>query len=490
MSSSDYIYARESKFANKGEDIKESARHKVNAWRGLSAAEKDGSAGSLVTIKNLLKFNPPIYPRITEENYKSILMSHICLSLFPPKPKYRDGESAKQTRSDYVSAYETVKSEVEKTAQLSSESHLQIAKSISMITDEIIDKLRISDSYNSVANSLCYYHNRTLDTRTQYDGNFVGNALKKYALAIENTFELSPKARIEKIKVFISGDNSFQSCFSIKPEKRGKRQKRFTIADIYLSDGERFGPKLGLKTTVERENFLIEKVGMRGLQWGNSVTDKERVAHLKYLPESFNDLAYALGIQLNALSMNGRLGLAVGARGHGLAMAHYEPDLSVINLTRKNGVGSLAHEWAHFIDNCISDTLPSKRYSYFTVFVRAERQEITTVEHPLVKPYLGLLKEIEKYKIRMANPKTAIERKYYYLMVNKAEYWLNPKELFARCFERYVYLKLKNEGRTNTYLSCGDAHYLWPTDCETKRMVKHFDKFFKTFFIGLSKWVS
>jgi len=54
--------------------------------------------------------------------------------------------------------------------------------------------------------------------------------------------------------------------------------------------------------------------------------------------------------------------LAFGARGKGgkgAAAAHYEPDTTgkvtddtvVINLTRENGPGSLAHEWFHAIDN-------------------------------------------------------------------------------------------------------------------------------------------
>jgi hypothetical protein len=43
--------------------------------------------------------------------------------------------------------------------------------------------------------------------------------------------------------------------------------------------------------------------------------------------------------------------IAVGARGKGIAKAHYEPSKAVINLTRTFGAGPLAHEWFHAIDN-------------------------------------------------------------------------------------------------------------------------------------------
>ncbi|MCK5606627.1 hypothetical protein KAR91_32295, partial [Candidatus Pacearchaeota archaeon] len=48
---------------------------------------------------------------------------------------------------------------------------------------------------------------------------------------------------------------------------------------------------------------------------------------------------------------------AFGARGAGLsgAAAHYEPDRKVINLTKMNGAGSLAHEWSHAFDDFLKN---------------------------------------------------------------------------------------------------------------------------------------
>ena len=55
-----------------------------------------------------------------------------------------------------------------------------------------------------------------------------------------------------------------------------------------------------------------------------------------------------------ALSLNGELAIAFGARGHGgeeAAAAHYEPGHQVINMTKIKGAGSLAHEWFHALDH-------------------------------------------------------------------------------------------------------------------------------------------
>ena len=63
------------------------------------------------------------------------------------------------------------------------------------------------------------------------------------------------------------------------------------------------------------------------------------------------DLAQLLGISPKSISLAGNLGLTFGSRGSGKAAAHYEPGRRIINLTKTQGLGSLAHEWWHGIDN-------------------------------------------------------------------------------------------------------------------------------------------
>ena len=66
------------------------------------------------------------------------------------------------------------------------------------------------------------------------------------------------------------------------------------------------------------------------------------------------DMAEILNLPPRAISLNGSLGLAFGSRergGKNAPLAHYEPVKVVINLTKKNGAGSIAHEWFHALDN-------------------------------------------------------------------------------------------------------------------------------------------
>lgn len=100
-----------------------------------------------------------------------------------------------------------------------------------------------------------------------------------------------------------------------------------------------------------------EAFGFRGVEFGNWMRQagdgKERQEVLNHAYDGLIDLAELLGIPPRAISLNGELGLAFGARGQGLsgAKAHYEPDYVVINLTKMSGAGSLAHEWIHALDH-------------------------------------------------------------------------------------------------------------------------------------------
>ncbi len=102
-----------------------------------------------------------------------------------------------------------------------------------------------------------------------------------------------------------------------------------------------------------KDSAFTEVFGFRGVEFGNWNNQAERQELLNDAYDGLLDLAEVLGIPPKALSLNGEMALAFGARGHGLssARAHYEPNKVVINLTKENGAGSLAHEWLHALDH-------------------------------------------------------------------------------------------------------------------------------------------
>lgn len=107
------------------------------------------------------------------------------------------------------------------------------------------------------------------------------------------------------------------------------------------------------RTGDARDSDFMDVFGFRGVEFGNWNNQQERQQLLNDAYDGLLDLADVMDVPPRAISLNGELALAFGARGHGLsgARAHYELDKVVINLTKMNGAGSLAHEWFHALDH-------------------------------------------------------------------------------------------------------------------------------------------
>lgn len=101
----------------------------------------------------------------------------------------------------------------------------------------------------------------------------------------------------------------------------------------------------------------MEVFGFKGGEFGNWMSENDRRASLDYGYDALVDMCKALNISAKDISLGGRLSIAFGARGSGSALAHYEPLREVINLTKMKGAGSLAHEWAHALDDIYGKAL-------------------------------------------------------------------------------------------------------------------------------------
>jgi hypothetical protein len=120
----------------------------------------------------------------------------------------------------------------------------------------------------------------------------------------------------------------------------------------YLDRVERVGGK-ERKGNVSPKDFQNE-FGFRGGEFGNWQSGQDGQESLNHAYEALSDLSDVLGMPPKSVALNGDLAIAFGARGTGgkdAARAHYEPAARVINLTKMHGAGTLAHEWAHALDN-------------------------------------------------------------------------------------------------------------------------------------------
>ena len=143
---------------------------------------------------------------------------------------------------------------------------------------------------------------------------------------------------------------------------KGKTKRTFEM--IVPKTLERKGGRnISVKSTAE----LKKAFNLRDVQTGSYVQSDPVSAkwHVDNLAAGFADLADVLGIKDEQISLNGRLALAVGARGHGSALAHYEPVERVINITKFKGGGSLGHEWFHSFDNMIAEAITGGNVSVY-----------------------------------------------------------------------------------------------------------------------------
>ncbi|EOM4940877.1 LPD38 domain-containing protein [Escherichia coli] len=256
---------------------------------------------------------------------------------------------------------------------------------------------------------------------------------------------------------------------------------------------DRTGPERR-KGDVSPEQFS-DAFGFRGVQFGNYVESPRRQADLNRAYDSLHDLADVLNVPTKALSLNGRLGLAFGARGKGKAAAHYEPGEVAINLTKGNGPGALAHEWFHSLDNYFgrydvsTDGKITSGGDYMTEAQRAGRVfkdgRYVDAEYPVRQEVYDAFKGVMK----AINSSDMLRRSERLDGVRSKPYWSTDVEMAARAFERYVQDKARMAGVENDYLvniRKADDHgqpdtCAYPTNAELDGGIREaFDHLFRT----------
>uniref|UniRef100_UPI002608E5D8 LPD1 domain-containing protein n=1 Tax=uncultured Desulfovibrio sp. TaxID=167968 RepID=UPI002608E5D8 len=256
----------------------------------------------------------------------------------------------------------------------------------------------------------------------------------------------------------------------------------------------RVGEDLRNGRDVTPEMFS-EAFGFRGVEFGNWVGNEQRQADLNNAFDALTDLAGVLGISSRAISLNGELGLAFGARGRGgknPQNAHYETRRVVINLTRTRGAGSLAHEWLHALDNYFSrmqgKSFAEEYLSDDPGVAQASHGEKPVYIHKTPRQEIieawGLVRKAIR-ESGMRKRSDALDR------LRTKPYWGTDVEMTARAFERYIIEKLRGRKASNDYLAnirseeewkaaSGDRSYPYPTSDEMPAITAAFDNLFET----------
>lgn len=221
-------------------------------------------------------------------------------------------------------------------------------------------------------------------------------------------------------------------------------------ADRRSENAPRVGIDHRMGADITPEQFG-EAFGFRGVEFGNWVEGKRRQQDLNNAYDALMDLAGILDIPAKAISLNGTLGLAFGARGTGgvsPAAAHYEPGKVVINLTKMQGAGSLAHEWFHAIDNYFGKAVESRMgkpggLTYVSDNI-TPGHHVAGVRPEVIDAFISLRQSIGKTKLKERSSK--IDK------MRHKPYWGTGIEMHARAFESYAIAKLQDQSGSNDYL--------------------------------------
>ena len=222
---------------------------------------------------------------------------------------------------------------------------------------------------------------------------------------------------------------------------------------------------------MSAEQFA-DAFGFRGVQFGNYVEGGRRQGDLNEAYDALMDLAGVIGVPARALSLNGELGLAFGARGTGgknAALAHYGQ--VVINLTKAR-----ARARSRMNGGMAWTTFAAARRS-----PASESGRETAGIRPAMAEAFGALKQTIGL-IGMRERASKLDER------RTKDYWTTGREMSARAFESYVIAKLADQGAANDYLANvvteqafrNEQSYPYPTAAEIAPVRAAFDRFFQT----------
>lgn len=397
---------------------------------------------------------------------------------------------------------------------------IKIVESIlPLITDDEIENKSIVNDldksfgvYNYSKDFLQSYYTDKLESYKKILLNLEPNLNKLYTVREDDWSWSVAKDKKEKVEVS-DIDKVAKEPISIM-QKYGIEDWKSKAKRLPLAYIKRTG---GLDVNEISTKEIQDKFGFRNVIFGNYVNDKESKEHSRHFIGAMLDLHEIMNLDVKQINEIGGLDINFGSTGCGafsLAMACYFPASKAINLTKKTGDGSVAHEWSHYLDNMLGEgndrgatnrkyaTLGSGSYkgSEKIRFLFAEwnnwlknggvnkeveieysaqkKVSFRTFGEDLESAIEGVRKRYPKYSLYNERNSADLIKYYGYLaykfnngkpitvkfntnatsyyvvsaQYGGEDYWTNPKELFARSFEWTIEELLKRKDRVSNYL--------------------------------------
>jgi len=148
--------------------------------------------------------------------------------------------------------------------------------------------------------------------------------------------------------------------FKFADTRRKKRGVKWGSMDrrIKLENFQREGGEDLSNITPDE---VMDRWNIKGIEYGNSLVDKESKISLQRFAESMSDFEKAIGVNMNDFNKVYNLGISFGSRGvWKRSSAHYEYATGVINLTKTKPDGSLAFMFWAYIDHVLAKSIWGK----------------------------------------------------------------------------------------------------------------------------------
>ena len=207
---------------------------------------------------------------------------------------------------------------------------------------------------------------------------------------------------------FKTQDEAIESARQLT--KRARGQDQGIDLGTRVDQAERIGIQYRESGNNVSTQDLLDTFGFRGVNFGNwmkgNSNESERQAHINHAYDAFMDLADLLHVPPKAISLNGMLGFAIGAQGHGKGVAaHFVPGVNEINLTRESGAGALAHEWAHALDHyfAVQGGQSTASEPFMTQLVESTKKDMSIVRQEIRDSFSRIVKAMRE------RPKTSEE---------------------------------------------------------------------------------
>ena len=245
--------------------------------------------------------------------------------------------------------------------------------------------------------------------------------------------------------------------------ERGKQERRAIPKKARGGDLERRGGadvRGGSDVTAEQ---LVQRYRLRAVQFDSGLDDAERTTWANRAHAALHDLSVATGIPPGWIGL-ARLTLGLGGSG---SNAHFDPENRLIHLSRADGAGSLAKEWAHGLDNHLAiRTMGLDQPPGAGLYLSGLSWQLASLkrEEPLKNAIALCMLCIVNYMRTGRQDSIETGDKSDYLLAAKAiealkgarkNYWTNEAEMFARAFEATAQDRLASAGIHSPWLVRG-----------------------------------